>query len=285
MQLNRDFIYPIVIYVNPEKETTVAQPLNILVVEDNPVNQTVAVRLLEREGHQVSLANDGQEGVDAVQKENFDLVFMDIQMPVLDGVGAVKAIRALGGKYATLPVVALTANVMRGDSEQYMAAGMNACLGKPIDRQQLRSVLEKYGAGPAVAAAPPPPAPVVEASAADVDLSASLDLQALDGLKDALGRDMMDNLVGLFLSDVVNRLNNIAAAAQDHNVELLEREAHTLKGMASNLAAMPLSQKAAEIVTDCREGHVDVAIGKIDQLPPLSDGACTALKAWLQKSA
>lgn len=262
--------------------------LAILIVEDNPVNQTVATRLLEREGHMVSLANNGQEGIAAVQEGNFDLVFMDIQMPILDGVGATQAIRALGGKYATLPIIALTANVMRGDSERYMAAGMNACLGKPIDRQQLRSVLEKYGTGGAVASpiqVAPPPIPQEIQPTTPIDLAANLDLQALDGLKEALGRDVMDNLVGMFITDVVNRLDNIETAARKKDVALLEREAHTLKGMASNLAAMPLSQKAAEIVADCREGRGEAAVQKIAQLPPLSDGACAALKAWLQKTA
>ena len=170
---------------------------NILVIEDNPVNQRVVERLLQKDGHTVSLANNGQEGVDAVQNGQFDIVFMDIQMPVMDGVTAAKTIRGLGGHFATLPIIALTANVMKGDPEKYFAAGMNECLAKPIERPKLRDAIEKYATGSSAAA------PVVnndavsashETATAGADLGTHLDLVAINQLGDTLGKETMETL-------------------------------------------------------------------------------------------
>lgn len=115
-------------------------PLRILLVEDNPVNQLLARRLLERHGHHVEVAENGAVGVEAVSAHRFDLVLMDCQMPIMDGYEATRRIRELGTR---LPIVALTANAMAGDRERCLAAGMDDYLTKPVDPELLESTIRQ----------------------------------------------------------------------------------------------------------------------------------------------
>jgi signal transduction histidine kinase/ActR/RegA family two-component response regulator len=130
-----------------DDETLLKQPgnrkLHILVAEDNAVNQRVVCTMLELGGHRFTLAKDGIEAVAAVQREAFDLVLMDVQMPNMDGPTAAQAIRKLGGAFVTLPMVALTANAMPGDAERYAAAGMTFYLSKPFSPDQLSAILRR----------------------------------------------------------------------------------------------------------------------------------------------
>ncbi len=119
--------------------------LRVLVAEDNLVNQRLVTRLLEKKGHFVVVAGNGREAREALEKESFDLVLMDVQMPVMDGFEATAAIRKReGGKGIRVPVVALTAHAMKGDRGKCLAGGMDGYLTKPIRPQQLDELLEKY---------------------------------------------------------------------------------------------------------------------------------------------
>jgi signal transduction histidine kinase/DNA-binding response OmpR family regulator len=115
--------------------------LRVLVAEDNPVNRRVAQRLLEKLGVEVFMVEEGEAAVAAVQAQPFDLVFMDCQMPVMDGYEATAAIRALGGEVGGIPIVALTANAMSGDREKCLAAGMDEHVSKPVNRESLAAAL------------------------------------------------------------------------------------------------------------------------------------------------
>lgn len=115
---------------------------DILVAEDHPVNQQLFAALLKREGHRVTVVPNGERAVEAVQAQAFDLVLMDIQMPVLDGIGATRAIRAMEHPVAAVPIVAITANALRGDMETYLAAGMTGYVSKPLRIDALREAME-----------------------------------------------------------------------------------------------------------------------------------------------
>jgi signal transduction histidine kinase/DNA-binding response OmpR family regulator/ligand-binding sensor domain-containing protein len=119
--------------------------LRILLAEDNPVNQRVASRMLEKRGHRVQVVSDGREAVMALEKETFDLIFMDVQMPVMDGFEATAEIRKKeqGGTFRH-PIIALTAHAMKGDKERCIAAGMDGYLSKPIRAQELDEILDKH---------------------------------------------------------------------------------------------------------------------------------------------
>jgi CheY-like chemotaxis protein len=114
----------------------------VLLAEDNPVNRKVAARMLENAGHQVVCANDGREALDAIAKERFDIVLMDLQMPHMDGFEATSEIRKLDAALRMrTPVVALTANAMKGDRERCLNAGMDGYVSKPLRASELLAVM------------------------------------------------------------------------------------------------------------------------------------------------
>ena len=116
-----------------------------MLAEDNPVNQLLATRLLEKRGHRVTVAANGREALAAIEKESYDLVLMDVQMPELDGLEATLAIREREKVQGNrLPVIALTAHAMKGDRERCFEAGMDGYLSKPIRTQELDELLDKY---------------------------------------------------------------------------------------------------------------------------------------------
>jgi two-component system, sensor histidine kinase and response regulator len=119
--------------------------INILVVEDNLVNQKLIVRILEKRGYLVDMANDGKEAVEKMSHSNYDLVLMDIQMPTMDGIEATKLIRKRENKENTkeTPIIALTAHAMKGDKERFLKIGMNSYISKPIKQNELMETIEK----------------------------------------------------------------------------------------------------------------------------------------------
>lgn len=116
----------------------------VLLAEDNPVNQMVALRMLERQGCSVAVANDGERALELVKSESFELVFMDCQMPAMDGYDATRCIRALDGDAARIPIIAMTANAMVGDREKCLASGMSDYLSKPVRAGELTDMLQKW---------------------------------------------------------------------------------------------------------------------------------------------
>jgi CheY-like chemotaxis protein len=118
--------------------------LRILLAEDNLVNQRLAVRMLEKMGHQVVVAQTGQEALHSLRSEKFDLVLMDVQMPEMDGFAAAREIRRREqGGQEHVPVIAMTAHAMKGDRESCLEAGMDDYLAKPINREELQQVIER----------------------------------------------------------------------------------------------------------------------------------------------
>jgi len=119
--------------------------LRILVAEDNPVNQAVARRLLQKRGHIVTTVDNGREALAAVEKETFDLILMDVQMPEMDGLEATAAIRSREqGTGVHLPILAMTAHAMKGDEAQCLAAGMDGYITKPVRSEELFGMIERY---------------------------------------------------------------------------------------------------------------------------------------------
>jgi|GEM_PF-3548345 len=120
---------------------------DILIAEDNAINQMLTVRMLERQGHRVSIAGNGVEAVNAAKHDHFDLILMDIQMPEMDGISATHSIRTMSGRNSAIPIIALTANAMAGDRERYLAAGMSDYISKPIDRKKLLRTIHRTMTG------------------------------------------------------------------------------------------------------------------------------------------
>ena len=129
--------------------------LKILLVEDNITNQKVALMVMKKNGYRADAVNNGREALDALKRKHYDLVLMDVQMPVMDGFTATRAIRSSGQGYHNVPVIAMTANAMKGDREKCLEAGMDDYLPKPIVPQHLFDMLAKWSSGPPDTTAPP----------------------------------------------------------------------------------------------------------------------------------
>ena len=221
------------------------RPLRVLLAEDNLVNQRVAVGLLTRRGHTVTVAANGDEALTAFHDAAFDVALMDIQMPVKDGFEATAAIRAheraRGGH---LRIVAMTAHAMSGDRERCLGAGMDAYLSKPIDPETLYRTVEH---APAQA-----PAALTSASSHVLDR---------EGLLERLGHDdqLVGDVVQMFLADCPARLADIRAAIDRRDAGAIASAAHTLKGAAGNLSATGLFESARTLERIGTESRLDAA--------------------------
>ena len=219
------------------------QGLDILLAEDNAVNQMLVIRLLEQQGHRVTLAVDGKEAISKVEQERFDLVLMDVQMPEMDGLEATRVIREKEGVLGThIPIMAMTANAMTGDRELCFEAGMDFYISKPIDPQELFVLIEETVAQRE---------PVQDRDTPVQESSPIMDKDA--ALARALGNeDLLTELVELFVEDVPTLLEGIRNAIANADPERLGRHSHTLKGSASNLSAGRVTEAALELE---RIGH------------------------------
>jgi two-component system, sensor histidine kinase and response regulator len=224
--------------------------LRILLVEDNAVNQLVALRLLEKYGHSVSVAANGRKALEELETESYDLILMDIQMPEMNGWEATQAIRekekTTGGR---IPIVAMTAHAMKGDEERCLAAGMDAYLTKPIRTQELLALLDRIGgrkAGPSV----PLDMPSKRSTSDAIDLESTL--ERLEG-----DRSLFRELTQVFKNDCPKIVERMRRAIVMHDAQSLEGSAHTLKGSAASLGALAVSQAAAEIERLASTGSVE----------------------------
>ena len=215
---------------------------HLLLVEDNELNQEVASELLRDAGFIVDVAANGQEAVDLVRANGYDLVLMDMQMPVMDGLAATRIIRTLPDR-ATLPVVAMTANAMEQDRQACLAAGMNDHVAKPIDPQLLFQTLAHWirlrpGLGGATVPREPAAAPAV--------LPALEGIDTVDGLRRVLGRtDLYLTMLRKFAAGQRSTPSQIRAALAAGDRDAARRLAHTLKGLAGNIGAASLQHAAA----------------------------------------
>jgi PAS domain S-box-containing protein len=221
--------------------------LRVLVAEDNEVNQLVVRRIFEKLGHKVTVVGNGREALSAVQSQQFDLVTMDVQMPEMDGFDATKAIRAWEEKTGGhVPIVAMTAHAMKGDSERCIAVGMDGYVSKPIRAQELEKaisqVLIAHKAGKATGSLP-------EGANTLIDQQALL--AAVDG-----DRRLLRQLARLFLADYPRNLAQIKNALRLGDAQALAKAAHKLRGAVGNFAAMKVSAAAELMETLGREGDL-----------------------------
>jgi two-component system, sensor histidine kinase and response regulator len=206
-------------------------PVKILLVEDNPVNQRMAVKVLQKAGHDVQTASNGRIACEMVAQQRFDVVLMDVQMPEMDGFTATAKIRARQDQ-PRLPIIAMTAHAMTGDRERCLAAGMDDYLTKPLKVEELSAAINRW-------IKKPMPQPTVQEDE-PVDLPA---LQKLTDHDDEFLRELVD----LFLFDVPIRMANLQTAIAAASATEIKSESHGLKGSCGNLAAKKMQQQMAEI--------------------------------------
>jgi two-component system sensor histidine kinase/response regulator len=231
---------------------------NVLLVEDNEINQQVAKEILEGAGLKITLANDGQEAVNAVKEHEYDAVLMDVQMPVMDGYTASREIRK-DVRFRELPIIAMTANAMAGDREKSLEAGMNDHVAKPIDTNELFSTLAKW----------------IEPGDGKIQLDSAKDrleekaereddsmtelpgISVAEGLKKVGGNEKFyQKLLLQFLDTNRDSANEIREALEKKDQSLAVRLAHTVKGVAGTLGAGELAQVAGELEKTLKTGEI-----------------------------
>jgi signal transduction histidine kinase/DNA-binding response OmpR family regulator len=234
-------------------------PLTVLVAEDNVINRLVAMKTLERLGHRAVAVENGAQAVDAWRRGGFDLVLMDCQMPEMDGYQATEIIRMEeSASGARVPIVALTANAMRGDREKCLQIGMDDHLAKPLKLRDLQAVIERWTARRGR------PGSISEDRETHVmnegmPVNRAHLLEMVDG-----DQGVVDEILQYFLQDTPRQIVALGEAITRGNIEEVHRLAHTLKGSSSNVGAEPLREKAwslehaeslddaSSLLADCR---------------------------------
>ncbi len=265
----------------------------VLLVEDHPVNQKVAQKLLERLGLTVDVAENGEAALEKLREQPYAMVLMDCQMPVLDGYSATRRLREIEagqGKPRT-PVIAMTAHAMSGDRERCLQAGMDDYLSKPLDRQLLEQTLARWmPKSPNL-----PPAPTVLAAAApatplEPTLPAmpnppppdTLDTATLVDLEDIMG-DELATLVDAYLRDGETRMRNMREAANRGDGTEVGKLAHSLKSSSANLGAIPLANRARQVEEAARNGTLASPGDSVAALEKLYANAAAALRQRYQR--
>jgi PAS domain S-box-containing protein len=235
-----------------ESPASSSRRLRILLAEDNPINQKLALSLLGKEGHRVVLASDGSEALAALERQPFDLVLMDVQMPQMDGLQAAAAIRDREkGTSRHIPILAMTAYAMKGDRERCLAAGMDGYIAKPIRRTELLEAITRTCA--ADPAEPPPPAPPQEWPAGqEGDWSAALAEAGGD-------RQLLAETAALFLQECPHWLTALRKAIDDQDTDRVRLAAHALKGGFTALALKEAFEAAFRLEKLGRQGDLSGA--------------------------
>ncbi|MBI5247905.1 MAG: response regulator, partial [Desulfomonile tiedjei] len=216
--------------------------LKILLVEDNLVNQTLAVRLLEKRGYSVSVSNNGKQAFQALGQDSFDLILMDVEMPEMNGFETTRIIRekekTSGGH---IPIIAMTAHAMDGDRERCLNAGMDAYISKPVSSEELFSMIEKYAGGVAQDTGSETKEPIDSAK-----------------LMERMGGDkeLLSELVALFLEESPKLFSEIRDAVINNQPEILKTVAHTLKGSVGNFAAPEAADAALRLENIGKSGKM-----------------------------
>ncbi|ABD08915.1 Hpt sensor hybrid histidine kinase [Rhodopseudomonas palustris HaA2] len=227
---------------NDDLRTRIAMlghPLRVLIAEDDATNQMVVLKMLQEFVAETRVVSDGAEALRALAEEEFDVVLMDVRMPTMDGLAATRAIRAQGGAFAKLPIIALTANAFPDDIRTCREAGMSDFLAKPLRKPALvAAVLRALRGGGGVATfgppaplAPPPP----------------LDLNILTELTEEIGREQVNEMVALFFSETERRIALFRGFGDAIDRDVLAIEAHAMKGGAATLGFATIAEVARAI--------------------------------------
>ncbi len=267
-------------------------PLHILLAEDNVVNQKVTLHLLKRLGYVADVAADGHEVLAALQRQPYDVVLMDMQMPEMDGLEAARLIRQQGSATRQPCIIAMTASALNGDRERCLEAGMDDYVSKPVKVEELIAALDRcqplFGSADSTAplvqrCAQVPPA---EAAALDHQSAPALAPEVLAELRDLMGEQapqIINELIELFLENATDLLEKMRIAAQAADVSGLGQAAHGLRPASAHLGAMRLARLCSELERLAREEKSAEAGQKLSELGLEFDRVKLALEAQRRK--
>lgn len=250
----------------------VSKPLNILVADDHYANQLLTQSLLQREGHNVVLANHGKDALAAASVQNFSIILLDIQMPIMDGITAIAHIRKLPNQNANTLIFALTAHCSPSETQHLLKVGFNAVLPKPFRMADLKKIIQQGRANPAPFA---PTSPICSDQKDYQELLQLplLDTQTIDILYDAIGPDRMMRVLNAYWKDADKMLNTLLHTRLSNpdrfseNLIKLRKTAHGLKGASANIGLFRASRLAAKLQN-----------APVETIPLLIEGIVEVLK-------
>ncbi len=243
--------------------------VRVLLAEDNPVNQQVAVAMLVKRGHVVHVVANGREAVDAIMQGEYDVVLMDVQMPEMDGFEATQAIRAMPqGDH--LPIIAMTAHALTGERERCLAHGMTDYLAKPFKAHELFTLVEQLSEGVAPASQPVSTTP---AATPPVDLEGFRTM-----LREAGAEEALYSILDTFLRHAPERLATLAAAAASGSGVEIAKAAHVFRGAAATIGARALAELLERVETTARAGELDEARDYFEQVSPIAHSVIEYLR-------
>ncbi|MBD2040002.1 PAS domain S-box protein [Microcoleus sp. FACHB-672] len=261
---------------------TPAQPpatLKILLVEDTPINQKVALSQLKVLGYQADCVSDGQQALDRLAQTDYDIILMDCQMPVLDGYKTTQALRLREGESRHTIVIALTANALKGDREKCLAAGMDDYISKPIDLKSLAAILNRYK--PVKEQHQEEITPVLSSSSpvSATPLEVPVDLERLREL--SRGDTAFElELLETFMEDAPTYVEEIKQAAETRDVATLCRRAHQLKGASGMVAIRKMPALAAQLESVAQENHLEGAAELVTELEAILQQVKALIANW-----
>jgi len=245
---------------------------NILLAEDNVVNKKVAHKILSEAGFTVDSADNGFEALTAAKMKHYDLILMDVQMPVMDGYTATKEIRNLKSDVAKIPIIAITAHALTGDKEKCIEAGMNDYISKPIIADQMIRIIDKW-----VKIVPSYVKPnVTETLKLKSEI---LDIEHLEKMS-AGDKEFRDELINTYIEDVNARFDNLASLIFKKDVDKTINEAHTIKGASYSIGAVRVGDIAKNIEMAGRNNNLHTAA---DNLHYLKEAIIETEKAFKEK--
>lgn len=227
-------------------------PMKILVAEDNPTTRMLVQSMLERDGHAVVTADNGAEAVEAATAEDFDIILMDMQMPIMDGPEAMQAIRSLGGPIAERPIIALTADAIRSHRQGYIDAGANVIVTKPIKWPVLFGEMNRlHGLAPKASNGQATPIngehEADDMDTAEYEKQSLLDSAMLDALLEVLDEETLAPMLITFKENMMKYVGELDRLVDQNDLEQSKRTAHALKGLSAQFGASRVSVMAKSI--------------------------------------
>ena len=250
----------------------------ILLADDSPANQMVALAMLRDSGCTVDTASNGLEAVEAIRTLPYDLVLMDISMPEMDGLEATRAIRDLPGSAGTLPVIAMTAHAIVGDRDRFMSAGMNDYISKPVTKHRLYEILDRWL---------PAGENAVSQHTTETDAATSpsgiIDTAVFVQLARDTSEEIVPKMLTAFCKETRSRIDALKQLGESETTdfERLQREAHTLKSSAATFGATKLQRIAGDVEAACRSGEQASAREMLDALIDSGEQAVVAIEGHL----
>jgi len=228
--------------------------LKVLVAEDNRINQQVAMKMIKKAGHQPKLAENGRIAIDMVKLEAFDLIFMDLQMPEIDGIKATKMIRQLSHPTSEIPIIAMTADATAEDKEKCLSAGMNDFITKPVSLKTIQTIFENINII----------ASNRSSNTSDKEPQVLIDEARLNDMTNEFGEEFVQEVLRAYWEDTEILIDGMSKLISSQDWESLKMQAHTLKGSSINVSLRAVAELAAEIENIIKSG--DLQLLNIKQL-------------------